>query len=247
MKHSSLSLRLHKRWYKAYNSVPISPSQITSYLSLQSTLRSHIISHLKSTPSHLKPTDSDFPFKATPISLPTQPIADILKKLENSLSLPVEEKEMNEDELKGLLEEVDFEEIDLEELEEMIATEDINEDEENYSLGKEFDRKVSAKKVRRMEERKKREELRERLKEEKAKKRERKEKVKKEESEGEEEAKEQKKIEKKSLKDIMQRMNTTSRLDFTRMLLESRKRSEEERRSKSKSKGKRKKADSDEE
>lgn len=253
MKYSDYDIRLSKRWYKDYNNSQFSVETVNKYLQKQKELRSSIISHMKSLDSQkIKITDSDFSFKTA--TLHSSPVKDIEKLVQSSddiLALPLHNSDddtanMDDEQLKKLLSEIDLDSIDLEELEKIISAEgedpSIGDDpNEKLSLGTEFNRKPSAKKIKQLEQKQKRQELKERLKEEKQRKRDAKssskKKTKKEESESEADEKEDSKpIVKQTLEDIMKAMNTNSKLNFAKMLLESRKKSEEDRKVKEEAK-----------
>ena len=259
MKHPNLKIRLNKRWYRGYSESDFTPEKVDGYLKKQKNLRSCVIQHMKDSKSSIKITDADFSFKSANLCpIPIKDMSKIVQEADNALLIPIKQeidedsKDLNEEELKNLLKEIDPDNIDLEELEKLIEVEEedpsIGDDpNEKYNLGNEFNRKVSAKKHKRQEEKKKREELREKLKEERSKKREakfsRKKRSKEEDEEEEEEQKtEEKKIVKRSINDIMQAMNTSSKLNFTRLLLESRKKDEEDKKIKEEEKTSKKKS-----
>ncbi|CAI2379504.1 unnamed protein product [Moneuplotes crassus] len=226
MKNPDYNVRLNKRWYRGFSEKDYTPDELNKYMTKQADLRKKLIQYMKSIKSNIKITQTDFSFKNTDMSLGgISNMEKIVEDADSSLIVikvkqEAEAPDLSETDLKKLLEGIDPENIDLEELEKLITHGDEEEDDENYDLGKEFNRK--------MENKKKREELREKLKQEKMKKREaklaRKTKPK------------EKKIEKKSLKDLMKSMNTSSKLNFTELLLEMRKKVEEEKKIKEEAK-----------
>ena len=265
MKYPDYEVRLNKRWFNDFTKADLNVDQINTYFKLQQGLRSSIISYMKDLKSQkFKITDADFSFKTA--SLCSSPVTDIKKIVEDAdgyLKIPSNEsseegKDLNEEQLMELMKKIDTDNIDFDELERLISIEeeDISKDDdpnEKYGLGNEFNKKISPKRLKQIEERKKREDLKVKLKEEKQKKREAKssakKQVKQEENDEEEEKKvEEKKIVKISIQELMKGMNNSSKLNFAQLLLESRKRSEEERkvkeeeRSKDKSSKKKKKS-----
>ena len=255
MKYPDYDVRLNKRWYNDYNNSDFSVDQVNTYLKMLQDLRSSLISYMKDLKSaKAKITDADFSFKTASLwSTPVKDIKKLVEETDNYLQIPSREsteegKDLNEEQLMELMKQIDTDNIDFDELERLISIEeeDISKGDdpnEKYGLGNEFNKKISPKRLKQIEERKKRDELKVKLKEEKQKKRElkasAKKNVKQEENDEEEEKKvEEKKIVKISIQDLMKGMNNSSKLNFTQLLLESRKRSEEERRIKEEEKSK---------